>query len=526
MNFTKAGLVAALAIAAGCTKAPPPPPPPPSVAMVPAAEKSASFDVVNQHLELGGTLYGYMDIAGDTAKLSAIGQRLVEQIATVDPDLKPARPLDFKALFQSLGINDLDAFGMSSVQEPDGEFRNRAFFYTPRGRRGLLRLLGDAPEPSHFEKLAPADVDCFEEIQLDFPTVCSAVKQVLIAAQGAEAEKKTEDQLSNPAQTGGINVISLLKSLHGHLVLMIQTEPDKTITIPGVVPVSIPRFSMLIGLENAAPALQGWLDQSPFLQGKADGGRKYYTPRMPMAIDGIRPVVAVDGKNLWVSTSEFFLHRVLEGGPGGSLAQTPDYQRLEKEFSGDANVRAYVSPRLNAFVVALVKAIQKAHPNGVQAMQMQNILGMLPASDHAQMLVVQNQPDGISFRSRSSQSLKQAVFMPFVYNVVALGVLAAQPAFKAAAAKSATGGTAGAVPQLTPDQKVQRNLRILYVVGNAYFRRTNKTEASFDELIGPGKMLPRLVPAEGESYDGLKVEKGQPIKVTLPDGRQLQYPPK
>src|SRR4051812_18257781 len=59
----------------------PEPPKPASVVLVKEQERSAHFMAVNQQLELGGTLYGYVDVDGDVLKVAGMINDVVAQMA-------------------------------------------------------------------------------------------------------------------------------------------------------------------------------------------------------------------------------------------------------------------------------------------------------------------------------------------------------------------------------------------------------------------------------------------------------------
>ena len=99
-------------------------------------------------------------------------------------------------------------------------------------------------------------------------------------------------------------------------------------------------------------------------------------------------------------------------------------------------------------------------------------------------------------------------------------------------AKSNAAGAANAstvnrrpAPVLTPDDRVIRNLRLLKILSDAYYRRTGSDTVRVDELVGPGRRIPQPLPVEGEDYSTVHLKKGDPIEVTLPDGRTLRYTP-
>ena len=115
--------------------------------LVSSEERSRHFAAVNKHLELGGELYGYVDIDGDVADLGREISKTVGRFVGMNPVLaeNPALAMaqqDYAALFGSLGLADVKAIGLSSVSTPVG-YRNNVFLYTPEGRQGLLAMVGD-----------------------------------------------------------------------------------------------------------------------------------------------------------------------------------------------------------------------------------------------------------------------------------------------------------------------------------------------------------------------------------------------
>src|SRR5579871_4839556 len=119
-----------LFMAAGCHKenknagtGPSQPVSPGVVQLVPATEQSRHFEAVSRQLELGGMLYGYVDIDGDALKAAAGMKELADQIVATQPMLGMFLERDYAALFTELGFNDVKAVGFSSVAQAGGGFR-------------------------------------------------------------------------------------------------------------------------------------------------------------------------------------------------------------------------------------------------------------------------------------------------------------------------------------------------------------------------------------------------------------------
>ena len=202
MTPKRAWLVLSLVtVLAGCSKPPPekpaaPPPPPPkeSVTLVEGAERSRHFTAVNRHLELGGVLYGYVDIDGDLEHFAGLLHNYAEGLAATDPQAAILRQ-DFVQIFADLGLTDIKAAGFSSVAGADGLFRNHCFFLAPGGRHGLLAALGGPSSAFKYTRLAPADADAYGETELDLPAAYAAVRTIVSRVAGEVTANRMDTTL-------------------------------------------------------------------------------------------------------------------------------------------------------------------------------------------------------------------------------------------------------------------------------------------------------------------------------------------
>src|SRR6185369_5597805 len=156
------------------------------------SERSRNFVAVNKQLELGGTLYGYIDIDGDVLKLAGSLQPLVAEVAKSQPEAAAFANQDYAALATLLGLADIKALGVSSVPDGTGQFRNRMFLYTGGERHGLMAGLGGKPGPFKHLDLAPADAVFFGETELDLGVVYRTIKDVIAKVAGEPAGSQFE----------------------------------------------------------------------------------------------------------------------------------------------------------------------------------------------------------------------------------------------------------------------------------------------------------------------------------------------
>ena len=507
--------LAAVLAGAGCSKSTTAPAPkaqePDSVALVPPAERSKNFAAVSRHLELGGTLYGYADLDGDALKLAAALHTMAENVSAGQPAAVAAMlQQDYAKLFADLGLTDIKAVGFSSVPAATGGFRNAAFLYTPGGRHGLLAVLGGAPGPFIHTKLAPADTDLYGEADLDLNAVYTTVKTVVARVAGDAMANLMEAKLREAGRPADLSVLELIQNFKGRTVVVLRLDPEKNITIPAGQPLTVPDFSLLMRIDGIGPALAGALAKLPNVEASQVGTMQLFELKTPLPVPSLQPTLAVDGGALYVATTRAFLLECVQRQSG--LDQNPDFQRAVAAVGAEGNGLSYCSPRL----FARLRQLEQLNPNAAPPLKRSFALiaAQLAAAKEPQVAVRTNLPDGVLIRSHWNRSLKQDVAMAAVYNPVTIGVIAAMaiPAFQRAR-------------QASQDGAVLNNLRQLQAAANRYYLDRGVENATYDDLVGPDKYIKQLVPVVGENYRQLQFRQGVPLRLRLPDGRMIVYPP-
>ena len=523
IKFAWAGMMALLLLAAGCQKqgttgtaataaqpAVATPQKSGAVELVPEKERSKHFAAVNRHHELGGTLYGYVDVDGDPLKLATGLQKLAGQIAATQPAAAPFLKQDYAQIFSILGFNDIKAAGISSVPAATGGFRNRAFFYMPEGRHGLFAGLGGPPAPFSYVKLAPADADVYGEGEVDLPAVYAALRAVVGKVAGDSTVNQLETTLKHAGNPAGFSAYDLIQSFKGRSVSILRLDPARTMTIPAQTPFVIPSVSLLIRIDGIGGALQGALAKLPKLEHTQEGTLHIYAVKEQLPVEGLRPVLAVEGPALYLATTREFLIECQQRKAG--LDQNPDFQRALAEVGREGNSLGYVSPRFMARLRQLGELNPQAAPQVKQVLDM--MANSLPVLERPVVAVRINEADGILVRSVSYRSLKQDVAVLAFYNPVTVGLLAAMaiPAFQK-------------VRQASQEKAITNNLRQLGAAADQYYLENGVDSTTYDKLVGPGKFVKQLQHVAGEDYRALKFNQGQPLSVRTSDGRVIRYDP-
>lgn len=490
MKLTLVG-TGVLALVIGCAGCKPKEAKPDSVALVPAAERSNHFAVVNSQLELGGTLYGYADIDGDILKVAPYLRTLADTIAEQQPMAAPFLKQDFGQLLTDLGLNDVRAVGLSSVASGEG-FRNRVYLHTPDGRRGLLLGLGGEAAAFTHARLAPADADLYAEADVDVAALYAAVRASVARVAGEPVAAVFESQLQKDASGTGVTPLSLIQGLKGRATVVLRIDPESTFTVPGSRGVKLPAFQLLARMDGVAVSVEPALAQSPLFDVTQVGAVRIYALKEPTHVEGLQPVLAVEGAALYLASDVGFLRASLARAEG--LAQAPAFRDALAELGDQGNGVTYVSPSF----FAQLRRLKSLNPQ-VPAETMRGVdffLDSLPSPKRPLVAVRINLPEGILYRARWHRSLKQDMALIGVYNPVTVGLLAAMaiPAFQK-------------VRVASQEKAIINNLRQISAAADQYMLENGVGVVTYAQIVGPepDKYVRMIRPVDGEDYTKLVV---------------------
>ena len=482
-----------------------------AIKMVAEKERSAHFAAVSSQLELGGTLYGYVDIDGDVLKAAPYLRMFADSLAEQQPMAAPFLKQDFAQILKDLGLNDVKAIGLSSVPSSSGGFRNRVFLYTPQGRHGLLSGLGGAPTAFSNARLAPVDADLYAETDIDVAALYAAVRALVVRVAGEPMAGVFETQLKSQGAGMGVAPLSVINSLKGRATVVLLTDAERTVQLPGAQPFTIPAFQFLARVDGLGGSLAPLLEKLPTFTATQAGAVKFYTLKEASPIKGLELVLAVEGTALYVASDSAFLKDALARKDG--LAQLPAFREALVELGATGNGVTYLSPRL----FSQLQRVKALNPQiGAENLRMLDlVLGGLPESAQPLVAVRMNLPEGVLYRSRWSSSLKQDVATLAVYNPVSVGLLAAMaiPAFQK-------------VRTASQEKAIINNLRQLSAAADQYMLETGKDSAVYSQLVGPGndKYIRALNPVAGEDYTRLVIKTStKQLEVTTQSGQTIRW---
>lgn len=478
-----------------------------TVAVVKESERSRHFMAVNQQLELGGTLYGYVDVDGDVLKLAGTFTELMKQMAGQKGFPAPQLKQDYGELATMLGLTDIKAAGFSSVPDGTGFFRNRAFIYIPSERRGLLAGLGGKPGPFQRVGLAPANTDFYFESEVDLPAVYSTILDAAAKIAGEKGAQSIEAELKRTGEKAAFSLYNFIQGLKGRATMVVRFDPDKQLRVPGRQPLALPSTSFVICLDGVAASVEPTLAQSAkMFRISEEGGVKYYEFAMPLPLEGIKPVFAIEGGAVYFATSRTFLQECRAGQ--GGLATQPEFKAALAHVGDTGNGLMYVSPRF----FEQLRRVETLNPQMPAETKQAVAMAMrwIPRTDRPLVTVRTNLPEGILINSYWNRSLKQEIALVSVYNPVTIGLMAgmAIPAFQK-------------VRQSSQEKAVINNLRQLSAAADQYYLETGKTTATYDDLVGPTKYVRQLNPVAGEDYRTVIFKANTALRVQVPGLRKM-----
>ena len=387
--------------------------------MVGGGGRSAHFDAVASHLQVGGSVFGYMDVDGDVEKIAGMLQKLKD--SAPEGELPPQlAQLDLAKLLGDIGLDGIEAMGMSSYKNGD-LFHNRAYVHVPAGRKGFLKMLGGAPAPFLSTQLAPADADLVMEQTLNLKAGYEVMSKLVMEVGGEDAYADFRSEMSEVSPQIGLSMAEVFGRLDTRLTVVARVHPDKPLEIPDA-PFEIPSFDFLLALDDVS-----WLyekvtanmkaempaDQVAQMFVKGDGFEKIALPPMPspdMAV--MQPVIYHDiaNKRIVVASSAGFLAECMSGKT--KLAAGADFKSAIEGLPTEGNGLSYVSADFMKTARGMIDKATKSGGLGTQEMVIiSTLMPIFVGAEHGQAKVTVNEPEGIFVSSNSTMSVKEAVFL-------------------------------------------------------------------------------------------------------------------
>ncbi len=393
---------------------------------------AARFETVAKQLDSGGVLYGYVSVDGD---LSAIGAYVKSFMDGMRPLASAVLQVDVPAILKVSGLDAISAVGFSS-KSVEGGFRNKSYLYTPKGRRGLLRMLGGESKPFDVVKLAPAGSDFVFEQDLNLKVVYESIQEALVAGmgeQGALFKAMMDGAVKQPLPPPiPFTMEKVLADLDTQIAVIIDADLDKKISLthPDAEGLQLPLMRAAVLIDEL-----GWVAGE--LAKILEPMLAHPTERPPAKIVrnpnwvgvqlAIEPeqysVMDAEILELFGSTNPVLVHHrpsgklVLASGlefaenlfiPKPNLEDDPDFRKTMVGLPMKGTAITYASPALfSALREVLESAMDVEDLGGSESLILNTFLKLfLPKNVRGEGSVTTNSKDGILTVSNSAHSHK------------------------------------------------------------------------------------------------------------------------
>ena len=417
---------------------------------------AARFETVAKQLDLGGVLYGYVSVDGD---LSAIGAYVKSFMDGMRPLAHDVPQVDVPAILKVSGLDAISAVGFSS-KSVEGGFRNKSYLYTPKGRRGLLRMLGGESKPFDVVKLAPAGSDFVFEQDLNLKVVYESIQEALVAGmgeQGALFKAMMDGAVNQPLPPPiPFTMKKVLADLDTQISVIIDADLDKKISLthPDAEGLQSPlmRAAVLIDelgwvADELAKILEPMLAH-PTERPPAKIVRNPNWVGVQLAIEPEQySVMDAEILELFGSTNPVLVHHrpsgklVLASGlefaenlfiPKPNLEDDPDFRKTMVGLPMKGTAITYASPALfSALREVLESAMDVEDLGGAEGLILNTFLKLfLPKNVRGEGSVTTNSKDGILTVSNSAHSHK-ANIVSSLAGPLLMGIVTTMPVVQA-----------------------------------------------------------------------------------------------
>lgn len=399
-----------------------------------APVKSPHFDAVSERLQLGGTVYAYVDIDGDAERAADFVLSLLRDLPELLPQQSTHR-LNATSLVRVLGLDAVRAVGLSSYERGD-LYHNRTFIHHTGSRRGLLRALGGEPAPFAMASLAPEDADLVWEQQVDVASLVEMVREIGELGVGLSPEE-LDAELRRPVLGLGVSWGALLENLRATVGVVLSLDEGRNLWIPGE-SFTFAYTDFVLRVDGLAPLADAIIERAasePFLRSRSNDGWVIVSPaiRLPPPWNAYEPALMKEQATgrLYVVSSPAFMERCLATAETGNIASNVVFQTAFADLPRSGNGMTFLSPTMTRQMHAALDQVIAAQ-GGTITTTVARVL--LPDAGTPVGWALRNEPNGMLFTSNTASSHKStlltmglAALLPAAV-IVGASWMAAEPA--------------------------------------------------------------------------------------------------
>ncbi len=369
-----------------------------------APQKSPHFDLVSANLQLGGTVYAYIDIDGDAERAANFFISLVRDLPPLDTFHAP-RPLSATSLVRVLGLANLHAIGLSSYKKAS-LYHNRSFIYYTGPREGLLKVFGGEPGKLGLKDIAPEAADFVWEQQLNLKVLVDIVRA--LGEHGLGASPAKLDALLAESFLGlNITMREVVERLDTTAGLILEVDEARVLRIPGE-SFWFPYTDFLFqidGLGDLVDALAKRAAFDPFIQAERTNQWLIIGPgiRLPPPWNAYAPRLIKDlatGRMYLVSSPDYLTKCLSQQS---DLTATADFAEAFDGLPTIGNGMLFASLQFTREMHAMLDRVIN---NSGSTILTTVVRFLLPDAGSPIGWVGMNRSDGLLFTSNSSSSHK------------------------------------------------------------------------------------------------------------------------
>jgi len=461
---------------------------------------SANFEEASAHIDLDGSMVGYMDFEGDGQEIGTALNEIYQQVLTSTPEMPPF-PVDFNLLFENLGFGSLKAIAMSSKDIEPGLHRNRSVALLNSELRGVYAIYKTETLTFTAAEMAPADATGAMTAAVNLGAIRDTSSAIMQQIMGPMGEGMIQQQLAQFIRGTDVSYDEAINTLSGkwdgfwHQSYREDFQQE---------------FKFWISIEGAGSLL-------PRLREMAEGMGVAFTEDDTMLQANFSTLLGEDAPiGLYVEvpkqSGELIIYSHTDWTPaseGDRLAQTDTYKNMAKRLPSEGIAFSYnVGADLSPMLAGLSSIPEVAKYSEVA----ESAINLLIGDFLKPSMAVTYMDDGNMVSDQyAGFSTKQVVMVLPTIAASGFGAAMAIPAFQK-------------VRTTSQEKAVTNNLRQIASAADQYFLENGVTEVQIDQLVGEDGYIRLLNPVAGESYEGMVIRQGEDIRVTLGDGSVISMP--
>ncbi len=377
-----------------------------------AADHRSVFDSVTKHLDQGGQLFGYLNVSGDYAAVTAKVNELYNELTNI-PGGPPIPPgLDIEGMLLELGLENVSGIGASSIKV-DAGYRNRVFIGVNGERKGLLRLTGDEPAAFTIQDFAIKDAVLAFETHLRTDVLKEIAKSITARLVPTLGMDPMDHILSQPVEGTSLTVDDVLTKLTGHVYGYVSLDREKMLEFRGEGP-EVPGIDVVLAHDSGKwlydMAKEFFSNVAPeSMAEETEGSVSRITITFPGEGEDLgfyEPVLQLEGDRLIIASRK---EALAQQAGGDKLKQNADYAKYAAALPQKGNALTFISKELLSEVYGIIdQAVQAGEEEArIIKVLVQEIYG----DPQTIVSVVENKSDGVYSEMYGPQSYKTAVLM-------------------------------------------------------------------------------------------------------------------